>query len=105
MGRKIEKSSLNNHVSEHHHAEETVKLIFRGLIPIILLAGGLVLLALKIPGWSLLLGMPLTILGTVFLIYSYDEVVSKKFGDQIPPRLKEKGETFGLGGKKEEEEY
>lgn len=64
-----------------HHPEEIVRLIYMGLIPIVLLAGGLVLLALKIPGWSLIFGLPITIFGTVFLIYTYDTIASKKFGE------------------------
>ena len=63
---------------EHHHAEESIKLIFKGLIPISLLSAGLILLALRISGWSLIFGFPLTVFGSVFLIYIYDEMVAKK---------------------------
>lgn len=72
---------MKRHDTKHHHAEEVVRLIFRGLIPIILLSGGLILLTLKIPGWSLIFGLPITIIGTVFLIYTYDYFVNRKFGE------------------------
>lgn len=48
------------------------------MIPIVFLIAGLALLALSIPGWSLIIGLPITIFGVVFLLYTYDEVVSKK---------------------------
>lgn len=79
----------------HHHSEEAVKLLLRGLIPIVFLAGGVIILALRISGWSLFLGIPLTIFGVAFLIYTYDEVVSRKFEEEIPTKLKKKnGTTF-----------
>lgn len=59
---------------EHHHAEETVKLFFRGFLPSLLFAGAVVILALRIPGWSLLLGAPLTVIGAVLLIFTIDEI-------------------------------
>ena len=71
---------------EHHHAEEAIKLVFRGIIPIILLLAGLALLALRLPGWSIIFGLPLVVFGVVFLIYTYDEVVSKKF-EPFPKEL------------------
>lgn len=66
-----------NH-APHHHAEETVRLIFKGLIPIMLLLGGIALLSLRISGWSIIFGLPLTVIGSVFLIYTYDEIVRKR---------------------------
>jgi len=60
--------------------------LFGGIIPIVFLAAGVVILALRMPGWSLLLGLPLTIFGTVFLIYTYDEVVRKTFVP-MPPQI------------------
>ncbi|TEU01694.1 hypothetical protein E3I18_02520 [Candidatus Woesebacteria bacterium] len=69
---------------KHCHLEEAIKLLFRGIIPIVFLAAGVVILTLRMPGWSLLLGLPLTIFGTVFLIYTYDEVVRKTFIPILP---------------------
>lgn len=65
---------------------EIVKLIFKGLIPIVFLIAGVVILSLRISGWSLLLGIPLTIFGTVFLIYTYDEVLTKTL-PPMPPKV------------------
>lgn len=74
---------LNNdsfwHKPQHHHLEEAVKLSLRGLVPLSLLFGGIWFLSLGISGWSLIAGLPITIVGTVFSIYTYDEVITKKF--------------------------
>lgn len=53
-----------------------VVLYLRVLIPTLLLLGGLVLLILKFAGWSIILGIPLTVIGSIFLIYEYDNLVS-----------------------------
>lgn len=74
---KVKEDDLRSD-NQHHHGEEIVKIILKGLIPIILLLGGLILLALRISGWSLIFGLPLTVFGSVFLIYTYDEMVRKK---------------------------
>lgn len=77
-----EKEKLNFTVTKNNYrdTEKIIKLIFRALIPIILLLSGLTLLALRIAGWSLIFGLPITIFGTVFLIYTYDEVISRRVG-------------------------
>lgn len=61
---------------EEHHSENGVRLTFRVLIPIVLLGGGLTLLALRIAGWSIIFGLPMITFGVVFLVYTYDELVS-----------------------------
>ncbi len=71
---------------KHHHLEEAIQLIFRGLIPLALLAGGLVLLDLRIFAWSLIFGLPTTVVGVALLIFTYDDVMGKKIG-KIPPRF------------------
>jgi len=58
-----------------------VKVICRSAIPVILLLMGVVVLVLRIPGWSLFLGLPLVVLGAVFTVYTYDHLVSKSLGD------------------------
>ena len=54
-----------------------VMLIYKGLLPVVLLAGGVVVLSMRIMGWSFILGLPMIIVGSVFLIHSYDEMVKK----------------------------
>lgn len=71
---------------EHHHAEEAIKLVFRGVIPIVLVLSGVALLALRLAGWSVIFGLPLVVFGVVFLIYTYDEIVSKNF-ETFPKKL------------------
>ncbi len=70
---------MEENTEKNNRLEEAIKLLFRGIIPIVFLAAGVIILALRMPGWSLLLGIPLTIFGAVFLIYTYDEVVRKTF--------------------------
>lgn len=56
-----------------HHNPNLVLLI-NVIIPLSLLIGGLVLLFAKIPGWGVILGLPMIVIGVIFLIYTYDEV-------------------------------
>ena len=56
------------------------KIAARLLIPIILFLGGITLLALRIPGWSLFLGLPATQIGIIFLIFTFDEIAQNKIG-------------------------
>ena len=55
--------------------------VFKCMIPIFLLLSGIVILVIRIPGWSLLLGLPLVVLGTVFTVYTYDGLVGQGLGD------------------------
>lgn len=61
---------------EYHHGEEFLKLLFKGLIPIIFFIGGVVILISRISGWSLILGLPVTIIGIAILINVFDEITS-----------------------------
>jgi hypothetical protein len=45
-----------------------------------LFAGGIALLALRIPGWSLILGLPAVQIGLIFLIFTFDEIARNKVG-------------------------
>ena len=63
---------------QHHHLEEAVKLILRFLIPTILLISGIVLLTFSYSPWGTIIGFPMLIIGVVFLIYTYDEVICKE---------------------------
>jgi hypothetical protein len=67
-----------NRLNKHSHFEEGIRLIYKGLLPIVLVAGGLVLLALRLSGWSLIFGLPMMVIGVVFIIYTYDELVREK---------------------------
>ena len=44
--------------------------------------GGLILLALRIPGWSLIFGLPAVVCGFVFLVFTFDDVSRRKIGPQ-----------------------
>ena len=54
-----------------------IKLVARIIMPIIMLIGGIILLSLHLPGWSIILGLPVSIFGVIFMIYTYDEVITK----------------------------
>jgi len=53
----------NATTEEHHHAEEFIKLFYRGLLPLVLFVGGIFVLGMRLKGWSLLLFSFLFILG------------------------------------------
>ena len=66
-------------------ATRLIKLIFRGLIPLAMLGAGVVLMTSRISGWSLIIGIPVTVIGMAMLVFTYDEVVQK----QVQPIQKE----------------
>jgi hypothetical protein len=51
-----------------------------------LFIGGIVILFLKLPGWSIILGIPAVQIGLIFLIFSFDEIARKRYG---PSSLKD----------------
>lgn len=67
----------------NNHSEHATRLIIKAVIPLSLLFGGLWLLTLKLAGWSIIFGLPMIVMGVVFLIYSYDEVVSGKIQTHV----------------------
>ena len=72
------KKELNTKRVSFDHAEYLIILLIKILGPVIILVTGLVLLALRLSGWSVVLGLPLVVIGSVLLIYAYDEIVSRK---------------------------
>lgn len=72
----MEKELLDT--KNNHHGEEITRLIIKSVLPIVLLLGGLWLLTLRLAGWSIIFGLPMVILGIVFVIYAYDDAVSGK---------------------------
>lgn len=59
---------------EYHHVEEFLKLLFKGLFPLVFFVGGVVVLVSRIPGWGLILGLPMTVIGSALLINTFDEI-------------------------------
>lgn len=43
-----------------------------------LFVGGIILLALHLPGWSIFLGLPAVQIGLIFIIFSFDNTTKKK---------------------------
>lgn len=66
----------------HPHWEEMVLLLVKTIIPLTLLIGGLHLLTINIPGWSLIFGLPMIVFGVVFSLYTYDEISSRKVDEE-----------------------
>jgi hypothetical protein len=56
-----------------------IKLVIQSFLGLGLLAGGITILALRIPGWSIIFGLPMVVISSVFIIYTYDDVLSKDF--------------------------
>jgi len=56
--------------------------LIRGTIPFFigasLMAGGIILLTLPIPGWKLIFGLPAVQLGIVFLILAFDDITKRR---------------------------
>ena len=57
-----------------------VKLAAQLFLSLVLFAGGIALLALRIPGWGLFLGLPAVQIGLVFLIFTFDDIARGKVG-------------------------
>ena len=62
---------------ENGNSAKIIKLIFRGLIPLCLVISGTAIFLMKISVWSLFIGLPMTLFGFVFTIYSFDEFSQK----------------------------
>lgn len=54
--------------------------IGRLLLSLALFGGGVILLSLRIPGWSVILGLPAVQIGIVFIIFTFDEVAQDRVG-------------------------
>lgn len=50
------------------------------LVSLALMLGGIYLLSLRIPGWSLIFGLPAVSTGIIFLIFTFDEIAQNKVG-------------------------
>jgi hypothetical protein len=82
MEEKVKKTSYDSEIlareDSWYHKELLVRIFLRVTVAIGLLIGGLVLLAMRLPGWSVIFGLPMIVFGSVFIIYTYDEVLSRK---------------------------
>jgi hypothetical protein len=56
---------------------DPLKGVTRYLAPLILFAGGVWLLSLRLAGWSLLLGLPAIQIGIIFIILGFDNSAKK----------------------------
>lgn len=52
------------------------------IISLCLFIGGIIILGLRIPGWSLFLGLPAIQVGAILLIFSFDNLARKNVGIQ-----------------------
>lgn len=50
------------------------------IVSLILFLGGIVILGLRIPGWSLFLGLPSIQIGLIFTIFTLDDLARNKIG-------------------------
>jgi len=53
------------------------------VVSCILFVGGIALLALRIPFWSLLLGIPAVQIGIVFLIFAFDKLSQEAIKEEF----------------------
>lgn len=76
---KVKKNTVTSDIEvRFEHQEALTVLVIKILAPFAMMVCGLILLALRLAGWSIIIGLPITIIGIVLLIYAYDEIVSKK---------------------------
>lgn len=71
---------INDEEVKFEHLQSLIILLVKVAGPGMMVITGLILLALRIAGWSLILGLPTTIIGIVLLIYIYDDIITKKIG-------------------------
>lgn len=57
--------------------------IFSVIISLSLFLGGIFLLALKIPFWSLLLGLPSVQIGIVLIIFTFDRLSAEEVKEEL----------------------
>lgn len=83
--RGILKLVLNEMIDNKVHFEEKgqnaegiIRLVLKGLLPVVLVFSGLALLYLNLSGWSIILGLPMLVIGSVFIIYTYDDIFQKR---------------------------
>lgn len=84
------------------------KTTFATILSLVLFLGGIGLLALRVPFWSLFLGLPATQIGIIFIILAFDQLsqneVEQEMAEirQIPcslcgqPMFVREGETKGI---------
>jgi hypothetical protein len=76
-------AKLNNeYITAMNQTGSIKKFILQTFICLALLGGGIIILALRIAGWSLFLGLPMVLFGVVFLIFTFDNVARNKFGKE-----------------------
>ncbi len=51
-----------------------LRVFFQFLLAVILFLGGIWVLSLRIPGWSLILGLPSVQVGLIFMIFTFDKL-------------------------------
>ena len=78
----MEPKVSQNEPKEECLTENRLSCYFSVLVSLTLFIGGLILLSLRIPGWSLFLGLPSIQVGIIFLIFSLDQLARRKAGVQ-----------------------
>lgn len=72
------KNLINSEEIKFDHLQSLIILLVKVVGPAILVITGLILLALRIAGWSLVFGLPVTIIGVVLLVFVYDDILTRK---------------------------
>lgn len=69
--------SVEENYKKTFYMGEVTRLVLQVVLGIGLLAGGIIFLALKIAGWSIIFGLPMVVISSVFIIYTYDDVLNR----------------------------
>lgn len=74
-----------------------VRFVVQAILGVALLAGGIIMLALKLPGWSIIFGIPMVVISSVFIIYTYDDALSRRFEHSDNEEEKSKSDNINSG--------
>lgn len=62
-----------------YHKSMLIGIVLRVVVAMGLLVSGIVVMAMRTGVWGIIFGLPMIVFGSVFMIYTYDEVLSKNF--------------------------
>ncbi|HUC95230.1 MAG TPA: hypothetical protein VMR19_04500 [Candidatus Saccharimonadales bacterium] len=56
---------------------QVTRLIIQAVLGLGLLAGGIIILSTRIAGWSIIFGLPMVVISSIFIIYTYDDTLNR----------------------------
>ena len=56
---------------------QVTRLIIQAVLGLGLLAGGIIILSTRIAGWSIIFGLPMVVISSIFIINTYDDTLNR----------------------------